>query len=76
MQRFILRVLVLLLISSGVSAGTNSSVPDYNAPWPRERGFKVGQTVPDIPFYDMNGNEVRFSKFLGKRYVLYCWASW
>ena len=25
---------------------------------------------------DLNGNEVRFSQFLGKRYILYVWASW
>jgi hypothetical protein len=45
-------------------------------PWPEGRGFAVGQTVPDLAFYDMKGNEVRFGSFLGKRYVLYCWASW
>ncbi len=44
--------------------------------WPQGRGFAVGDTIPDIPLVDLEGNEVRFSKFLGKRYVLYCWASW
>lgn len=48
----------------------------FNSPWPEGRGFDVGQTVPDIPLVDMNGDEVRFSSYLGKRYILYCWASW
>lgn len=48
----------------------------YNAEWPRGRGFNVGQTLPDIPLTDMQGHEVRFDSFLGKRYIIYCWASW
>jgi hypothetical protein len=48
----------------------------YNADWGPKRGFEVGQTLPDIPLVDMKGNEIRFSHFLGKRYILYCWASW
>jgi len=57
----------------------DSDVPDipaYNADWGPARGFRQGDTVPDLPFVDLDGNEVRFSQFLGKRYVLYCWASW
>ena len=48
----------------------------YNAKWGTGRGFRVGQTLPDIPLVDLQGNEVRFSKFLGKQYIVYCWASW
>lgn len=48
----------------------------YNVVWPEGRGFRVGQRLPDIPLSDLDGNEVRFGKFLGKRYILYCWASW
>lgn len=44
--------------------------------FPKGRGFKVGETLPDIPLYDMDGKEVCFSKYLGKQYILYCWASW
>ena len=51
-------------------------VPAYNALWGKGRGFGKGQTLPDIPLVDLEGNEVRFSQFLGKRYILYCWASW
>ncbi len=51
-------------------------VPAYNAEWGEGRGFGKGQTLPDIPLVDLKGNEVRFSQFLGKRYILYCWASW
>ena len=50
--------------------------PAYNAAWGRGRGFRKGETLPDIPLVDLEGNEVRFSHFLGKRYILYCWASW
>lgn len=52
------------------------SAPAYNAAWGQDRGFRQGQTLPDIPLVDLKGDEVRFSQFLGKRYILYCWASW
>ncbi len=52
------------------------NITAYNAAWGQGRGFQQGQTLPDIPLIDMDGQEVRFSKYLGKRYVLYCWASW
>lgn len=52
------------------------AAPGYNARWGKGRGFSKGETLPDIPLVDVAGNEVRFSKFLGKRYILYCWASW
>jgi hypothetical protein len=51
-------------------------VDNYNAKWPAGRGFGVGETLPDIPLVDLKGEEVRFSQFLGQRYILYCWASW
>ena len=53
-----------------------ASVPAYNAAWGRGRGFRVGQTLPDIPLVDLDGVEVRFSRYLGKQYIIYCWASW
>lgn len=59
------------------SAGSEvNDIPAYNADWGPGRGFRQGDTVPDLPFVDLDGNEVRFSQFLGKRYILYCWASW
>lgn len=51
-------------------------VPGFNAAWGERRGFRPGETLPDIPLMDMQGREVRFSQFLGKRYIIYCWASW
>ena len=48
----------------------------YNSVWSEGRGFRTGQTLPDIPLVDMEGNEARFGQFLGKRYIIYCWASW
>jgi len=53
-----------------------ASLPSYNEAWGEGRGFQVAQTLPDIPLYDLDGNEVRFSQFLGKQYVIYAWASW
>ncbi|MEM9283590.1 MAG: hypothetical protein AAGA96_17345 [Verrucomicrobiota bacterium] len=50
--------------------------PAYHAEWGPDRGFEPGQTVPDIPLIDLDGNEVRFDAFLGKRYIIYGWASW
>ena len=52
------------------------AIPAYHAAWGKERGFRKGQTVPDIPLYDLDNKEVRFSKFLGKQYLIYVWASW
>lgn len=52
------------------------NLPAYNAKWGKNRGFRKGQTLPDIPLYDLQGNEVRFSKYLGKQCIIYCWASW
>lgn len=64
------------LIPSTASGRAVADVPAYHAPWREGRGFQVGQTLPDIPLFDMQGQEVRFSAFLGKQYILYCWASW
>lgn len=58
------------------SATEDADIPAYNADWGKGRGFRVGETLPDIPLYDLDGNEVRFSRFLGKQYIIYCWASW
>lgn len=44
--------------------------------WGKGRGFEIGDTLPDIPLVNLDGAEVRFSRFLGKRYILYVWASW
>lgn len=76
-----------LLVSISVKGKTAFATPKdptepidltegYNSAWPAGRGFNLGETVPDIPLVDMKGQEVRFSEFLGKRYILYCWASW
>ncbi|MEM7013187.1 MAG: hypothetical protein AAF585_17075 [Verrucomicrobiota bacterium] len=54
---------ILILIISGVSVA-------------QERGFMVGQMLPDISLTDLKGDEVRFSDFLGKQFVIYGWASW
>ncbi len=51
-------------------------VPAYHDDWGKQRGFRKGQTLPDIPLIDLDGNEVRFGRFLGKQYIIYGWASW
>lgn len=53
-----------------------ANIPAFNTAWGEGRGFRPGQTLPDIPLMGMDGQEVRFSHFLGKRYIIYCWASW
>jgi len=82
-NRLVLILLIILqtAITSGLVGQEETTkvakVPyEYAQTWPEGRGFDVGKTIPDIPLVDLEGNEVRFSKFLGKRYVLYCWASW
>ena len=67
---------VVRLVAGSEKAGVDPDVSAYNALWGSGRGFQVGQTVPDIPLVDLEGNEVRFSRFLGKQYIIYCWASW
>ena len=62
--------------SQGVDRTAREPSPAYNADWGRGRGFRPGDTLPDIPLLNLDGDEVRFSAFLGKRYILYCWASW
>lgn len=69
-------ILAMAQVSQAREGKPSSLAKGYNSPWPKGRGFEVGQTVPDIPLYDMQGNEVRFSSYLGKQYILYCWASW
>lgn len=64
------------LIKLVAAKNKSDGLPAYNAKWGKGRGFRVGQTLPDIPLFDLRGNEVRFSKFLGKQYIVYCWASW
>ena len=67
---------VILSPATSKDGKEDPDVPAYNSVWAKGRGFRVGQTLPDIPLYDMRGREVRFSKFLGKQYIVYCWASW
>lgn len=62
--------------SAAAPAFGEDEIPAYNANWGPGRGFRVGQTLPDIPLIDLEGREVRFSEYLGKRYIIYCWASW
>lgn len=70
------RIVVTKQRKQTAEAADSPDTPAYNADWGKGRGFRVGQTVPDIPLVDLKGGEVRFSKFLGKRYILYVWASW
>lgn len=67
---------VRLQLSEKSAISDVNDVPAYNADWGPRRGFRQGDTVPDLPIVDLDGNEVRFSQFLGKRYILYCRASW
>ena len=66
----------VLLRRTESAAANTAAVPAYNSVWGAGRGFQVGQTLPDIPLYDMDGKEVRFGQYLGKKYILYGWASW
>lgn len=61
---------------ASTDGGSRIAIPAFNSAWGSGRGFGRGDTLPDIPLLDMAGKEVRFSQFLGRRYILYCWASW
>jgi hypothetical protein len=67
---------VVRLVAAPGNRTDDPPTSGYNAAWGAGRGFRVGQTLPDIPLVDLDGNEVRFSRYLGKQYIIYCWASW
>lgn len=67
---------VFLVAAADTKVSGNQKVPGYNDAWGKGRGFREGQTLPDIPLINLKGEEVRLGQFLGKQYVLYGWASW
>ena len=36
----------------------------------------VGDTVPDVTLQNMQGESVAISQFIGKKLVVFNWASW
>lgn len=67
---------VVLMPADGDENPSEMDVPAYHDAWGKDRGFRKGQTLPDIPLVDLEGREVRFGQFLGKQYIIYGWASW
>jgi len=68
--------ITVVKLGNSRQAESEFDVASYNATWPVGRGFRDGETLPNIPLVDLQGDEIRFSQFLGTRYILYCWASW
>lgn len=67
---------VVLVPADDDAKPSDSDSAAYHDAWGKDRGFRKGQTLPDIPLVDLDGQEVRFGNFLGKQYVIYGWASW
>lgn len=70
--------LLLPCISCGDddAGGQTGAVPAY-FDWWREGGrLAVGKPIPDVPLYDLEGNEARLGSFAGRRYMLVVWGSW
>lgn len=40
------------------------------------RFINVGDPVPDIMFPDLDGRQVAWSEFAGRRLIVFMWASW
>ena len=38
--------------------------------------LEVGMKVPDVVLTDMKGNSVSISQFVGKKLIVFNWASW
>ena len=37
---------------------------------------QIGDRMPDLALHDLNGNEISLSRYAGKKYILFMWASW
>ncbi|MDR2836911.1 MAG: redoxin domain-containing protein [Bacteroidales bacterium] len=42
----------------------------------KKQFLKIGEKVPDFNITDPNGKKITISQFLGKKVILYFWASW
>lgn len=38
--------------------------------------LQVGDQMPDLTLTDINGGEIQLSRYAGKKYIIYMWASW
>lgn len=75
MKKHLILMLVFALLLSGCAAG---EVAQTTEPLPTEPAATetVKITAPDFTVYDLDGQEVKLSDFLGKPVVLNFWASW
>lgn len=39
-------------------------------------GLEVGMKVPDVALTNMKGESVSISQFIGKKLIVFNWASW
>ena len=37
---------------------------------------QVGDLMPNLTLADINGGEIQLSRYAGKKYIIYMWASW
>lgn len=38
--------------------------------------LQVGDPMPDLTLAAIDGGEIELSRYAGKRYIIYMWASW
>ena len=74
MKKLLILMLVFALLLTGCAAG-GAAVTE---PIPTEPASTEAPQVvaPDFTVYDIDGNEVKLSDYLGKPVVLNFWASW
>ena len=74
MKKLWILMLVCALLLCGCAAGT---VEPTEAPATEPAATEAPKvTAPDFTVYDVDGNEVKLSDYLGKPVVLNFWASW
>lgn len=43
---------------------------------PSKTLLQVGDRMPDLTLTAINGGEIQLSRYAGKKYILFMWASW
>ena len=83
MKKLLILMLTFALLLSGCAAGTAAEVTEpaaaevtESAPTEAASTEAPKIAAPDFTVYDIDGNEVKLSDYLGKPVVLNFWASW
>ena len=80
MRKILILALLAALLLSGCAANSTPAITEPTAAPPAATEAAATEEpkflMPDFTVYDLEGNEVHLSDFLGKPVVLNFWASW